>query len=533
MDRRSWSLLAAILGSGIVFLDGTVVTVALPAIGDQLPRVTGIGVLEAQSYIFSGYMLSLSALLIVGGVLSDSWGRRRMYGWGLVGFAAASVLCGVAPNMELLIGGRVLQGVAGALLIPGSLALINGAYEGDDRARAFGIWTGASAAVTIVGPLVGGVLVDGLSWRAAFLVNLPVLALAWWVTTNRVQESAETVTGEPIDWWGAGLAGVGVAGLTFGPIRAQETEWQDASAWVIIVVGLFATALLVARIRRHPHALVPISLFANRSFNVINLATFFIYGALYVLLYMTSIYLQGTLGYNATAAGLATVPAMVPLVLFSGKIGTLSAHTGPRPWLGGGTVLMAAGAMWLAGLPSTSTAWEMGSQPASWIPPGDYFADVFGGILLFGIGLMVMVTPLTTALMASIAPERAGVGSAFNNAVSRIGPQLVGALAVVLVTAAFYGRLAETAPGVDVASADLRASVAPLNAPAAGIDPTLAEAARAASAVAFDRAMWLSAGLLLAGAAVSAVGLGREAEEGGSEGVRLGGQVCVPLEETV
>ncbi|MGH8912436.1 MAG: MFS transporter, partial [Acidimicrobiia bacterium] len=181
-ERRTWSLVAAILGSGIVFLDSTVVTVALPAIGDQVPRVTDLGVLEAQSYIFSGYMLSLSALLIVGGALNDSWGRRRMYAWGLVAFGVASTLCGVAPNMELLIAGRFLQGVAGALLIPGSLALINAAYEGEDRARAFGIWTGASAAVTILGPLVGGVLVDGLSWRAAFLVNLPVLAVAWWVT---------------------------------------------------------------------------------------------------------------------------------------------------------------------------------------------------------------------------------------------------------------------------------------------------------------------------------------------------------------
>ncbi len=532
MERRSWSLLAAILGSGIVFLDGTVVTVALPAIGAQLPRATDIGVLEAQSYIFSGYMLSLSALLIVGGALSDSWGRKRMYAWGLVGFAAASVLCGLAPNMELHIAGRVLQGVAGAVLIPGSLALINAAYEGEDRFRAFGIWTGASAAVTIVGPLIGGVLVDVLSWRAAFLVNLPVLAVAWSVTHSRVEEAAETVTGEKVDWFGAGLAGVAVAGLTFGPIRGQETQWQDMSVWILIGLGLAATAVLVARIRSHPHALVPVSLFTSSSFNVINVATFFIYGALYVLLTMTSIHLQGTLGYNATAAGLATVPAMIPLTLLSGKVGTWSAHTGPRPWLVGGPLLMATGAMWLALLPIDSTAWEIGSRPASWIPPGDYFAHVFGGVVVFGLGMLAMVTPLTATLMASISPERAGVGSAFNNAVSRVGPQLLGAAAVVLVTAVFYGHLAAESPTVDTSSNDLRATVAPLNAPPDDVGADLEGAIRSASGVAFTRAMWLSAGILVIGAAVSAFGLRKEAEVSGTEGVRLGGQVCVPLQET-
>lgn len=533
MQRRTWTLAAAILGSGIVFLDGTVVTVALPAIGEQLPRVSDIGILEAQSYIFSGYMLSLSALLIVGGALSDAWGRKRMYAWGLAGFAAASVLCGLAPNMELLIAGRLLQGVAGAVLIPGSLALINAAFEGEERAHAFGVWTGASAAVTIVGPLIGGVLVDALSWRAAFLVNLPVLAVAWWITRVHVEEAADTVTGERIDWLGALLAGVAVAGLTFGPIRGQETQWQGASALILIGVGLAAAVALVARIRSHPHALVPVSMFRSSSFNVINLATFFIYGALFILLTMTAIHLQGTLGYNATAAGLATVPAMVPLALFSGKVGTWSAHTGPRLWLVGGPLLMAAGAVWLAVLPVDSAAWVVGSQPASWLPPGDYLVHVFGGVVVFGLGMLAMVTPLTATLMASIAPEHAGVGSAFNNAVSRVGPQWLGAVAVVLITAAFYGHLATNVPEVDVGSGDLRSTVAPLNAPPDDVDPELDQAIRAASGVAFTRAMWLSAAILVVAAGVAAIGLRKDQEVSVADAVRLGGQLCMPTEEPV
>ncbi|CAN5865297.1 MFS transporter [soil metagenome] len=522
----------AILGSGIVFLDGSIVTVALPAIGAELPVTTNLGTLEAQSYVYSAYLLSLSALLIAGGALSDSRGRRRMFAWGLGGFAVASALCGLAPTMEFLIGARALKGAAGALVVPGSLAIINAAFEGEARARAFGLWTGASAGVTVLGPLIGGGLVDGVSWRAAFLVNLPILAFALWATLQKVEESARLATGEPIDWYGAALTGLAVAGLTFGPIRGQEAGWTSPVVVALLVVGVGATVAVVLRVRNRPHALVPRSLFENRTFVVVNISTFFIYGALYVVLYMLSIHLQGTLGYTATAAGFASVPAMVLLALFSGKVGGWSERTGPRAWLTLGPLAMAGGAVWLSFIPPTSEAWRMtGTDLSTWVPPSGYLSDVLGGVVLFGLGAMIMVAPLTAALMGSVPHERAGVGSAFNNAVSRIGPQLAGALAVVATTAVFYGALAERAPGLDVSDPMVRAQVSPLNSPAPGVGEGIGDAAREASSEAFSWAMWIGAALLVVGAGANGVGLAaRVGVPGDVEGVRLGGQICVPLD---
>src|SRR5712691_4555827 len=217
---KRWTLIAAVLGSGIVFLDSTVVNVALPRICEQLPS-TLFSTLEGQTYVYNGYLLTLSALLILAGALSDYYGRKRMFALGLAGFGATSVLCGLAPNMELLILFRILQGAAGALLVPGALALINSTFKGEELGRAFGVWAGASAATTILGPFVGGVLVDSISWRAVFFINVPLILIAYYATVRHVRESRDMEMSPRFDWRGAGVVGLAVGGLAFGAIRGQ------------------------------------------------------------------------------------------------------------------------------------------------------------------------------------------------------------------------------------------------------------------------------------------------------------------------
>src|SRR6476661_67511 len=224
LSFKRWILVAAVLGSGIVFLDSTVVNVALPRIGRDLPRSL-FGVLEGQSYVYNAYLLTLSTLLILAGALNDYYGRKRMFLYGLIGFGLTSVLCGVAPNMELLVLFRVLQGAAGAMLVPGSLALITANFSGEEQGRAFGVWAGASAATTVLGPFVGGLLVDTISWRAAFLINVPLVAVALWATYRHVPESRDEQASSEFDWLGALIVGLAVGGLAFGAIYGQERNW--------------------------------------------------------------------------------------------------------------------------------------------------------------------------------------------------------------------------------------------------------------------------------------------------------------------
>ena len=496
-------MLAVVLGSGIVFLDSTVVNVALPRIGEELPSSL-FGVLEGQSYVYNGYLLTLSALLILAGALSDYYGRRRMFALGLAGFAATSVLCGVAPNMEFLVGARLLQGAAGALLVPGSLAIIRSAFEGEEQGRAFGIWAGASGVTAILGPAVGGFLVDSISWRAAFLINVPLLLVAYYATVKHVDESKDADATGAFDWLGAAVIAVAIGGLAFGGIRGQEKQWQDASAFVALGLGAAATIAFPVLMSKRTNPLVPLRLFRSRNFTVTNISTFLIYGALYVTGYFSAIFLQGTIGYTPTASGTSSIPGAVPLVLFSSMFGRMAARYGPRIFMAAGPVIMALGLFWLARIPSTSDPWLLGEN--SWtLPPTDYLIDVFPAWVVFGIGLMVMVAPLTMALMTSVSAQYSGVGSAINNAISRVGPQLAGAVIFIMITANFYSGL--SASGLDVGLNAIRRDVPPLNAPAESVEPEIKQAATEASTDSFHLAMLIAAGLLLAGAAVNAVGI--------------------------
>jgi EmrB/QacA subfamily drug resistance transporter len=504
LTAKRWILFAAVLGSGIVFLDSTVVNVALPRIGRDLPR-SFLGVLEGQSYVYNAYLLTLSALLILAGALSDYYGRRRMFFLGLLGFGITSILCGLAPTMELLVLFRILQGAAGALLVPGSLALITSNFSGEEQGRAFGFWAGASGATTILGPVVGGFLVDTLSWRAAFLINIPLVALALWATYQHVPESRDDQASPKFDWIGAGVVFLAVGGLAFGTIYGQQREWRDPLGYIALVVGVIATAALPILMARSKHPLIPLHLFRSRNFTVTNISTLLIYGALYVTFYYLTLFQQGTLGYTAAAAGLGGIPGTLFLIFFSARFGALAARYGPRWFMAVGPAVMALGVLWLSRVPSTSVPWRLElNKPSTFLPPASYFIDFLPGSLLFGIGLMMLVAPLTTALMTSVPVRNSGVGSAINNAISRVGPQLAGALIFVFITADFYSYLAAHVRGIDVNSSTFRAQVSPLNIP---LDPHLVSAVRDASTAAFHVAMLLGAVLLVLGAIVNAVGI--------------------------
>jgi EmrB/QacA subfamily drug resistance transporter len=518
LNRKSGTLFAAVLGSGIVFLDSTVVNVALQRIGQDLPS-SFFGVLEGESYVYNAYLLSLSALLILAGALADAYGRRRLFVTGLVGFGVTSMLCGVAPNMEILIALRILQGAAGALLVPGSLALLTSTFQGSERGRAFGVWAAASAATSVLGPIVGGVLVETISWRAVFFINVPLVLIALWVARRYVVESRDPDAGKSFDWLGAAIVGLAVGGLSFGAIYGQQHNWQDAVGPAAIVIGVVACVAFVVLMARGRHPLVPLTLFRSRNFSVTNISTMLIYGALYVVAYQQAIFSQGTLGYSPAAAGFIGTPGALLLIFLSSRIGSLGVRFGPRRFMTVGPILMAIGILWLTRMPASSPPWDLQpANPGSWIPSSGYLLDFLPASILFGLGLATTVAPLTTALMASIPESRAGLGSAVNNAISRVGPQLAGALIFVAVTGAFYADLSSRVPSLDTNSAQVRMDVPPLNQPDASVAPNVALAAHDSSTDAFRLAMAISAGLLIAGAVVNGVGIqDRAARPGAAE----------------
>jgi len=508
MNRQQrWTMTAVVLGSAIVFLDTTVVSVALPKIGEQLPSKL-FRVLEGQSFVYNGYLLTLSALLILAGALSDYYGRRRMFALGLAGFGLTSLLCGLAPNMDLLILFRILQGAAGAMLVPGSLAIITTTFSGEEQGRAFGIWASGSAAATILGPLVGGVLVDSISWRSAFFINVPLVLVAYYATSRHIVESRDETASREFDWLGAAVVAVAVGGMSFGAIRGQEREWHDSIAFIALGSGLAAAIFFPFLMARSAHPLVPLELFRSRNFTVTNISTLLIYGALYVNIQYLGLFLQGTLQYNAAAAGLASVPAGVLLALFSSRFGKMAARFGPRLFMTAGPIFMGIGLLWFARAPAESQAWRISlSRPQTFVPPASYLTDFLPAALIFGVGLMIMVAPLTTALMTSIPTRHAGVGSAINNAISRVGPQLAGALIFVAITASFYSSLAGQDLSIDTSSTAFRQSVPPLNKPSGTVDMAILPHIREASTHSFRLAMLISAALMFAGAAVNAVGI--------------------------
>ena len=506
-NRQRWTLVATVIGSGTVVLDGTIVNVALPRIGAELPASI-VSVLEGQTYVVSGYLAILSALLILAGALSDHYGRRRVYAIGLAGFAVTSALCGLAPSLEPLIVFRLLQGAAGALLVPGSLALITHAFEGEARGRAFGIWAASTSALTVLGPLVGGFVVDTISWRLAFLINVPLLGMALWAALAHVEESRNTDAAARFDWLGASVAAVAVGGLSFGLIRGQSNDWADTAAWIAIVVGAVALVLFPILMAKRPNPLVPLDLFRQRTFATINLATFFIYGALYVTITFQALVLQGVLGYTALAAGAVGIPIGIMLSVLSTWVGTLAARLGARRFLVGGPMLMAAAMLWYARLPADSAPWKAAVEsPDTLIPPVSTLIDVLPSVLVFGLGISMVVAPLTSTLMSSVPGRFSGLGSAINNSISRVGQPLLGAIIFIAISATFYGSLAAKAPDLQTGAAEVRKAFQPLNPPPGIATPEQLTAATQASIDAFHLSMIVIAALLVIGGLVSWYGL--------------------------
>ena len=479
-----WTLLAAILGSGIVFLDGTIVNLALPSIG-RLPS-SFLGVLEGQAYVQSGYLAVLSALLILAGALADRYGRRKVFAIGLAGFGVSSLLCGIAPSLELIVLFRILQGASGALLVPGSLSIITATFDGAARSRAFGVWAASTSGLALFGQPIGGLLVDSLSWRAAFLINVPLLALALWATLRHMRESRDSDADRHLDWLGAAVGAIAIGGLAFGATRGQQLEWRDTLAWVALGVGAVALVTFPVLMLRRPHPLVPFELFRNREFAVINLSTFLIYGALYVGGFYQSVLLQATLGYTATAASLSSFPTGLLLVVLSPRVGALAGRLGP----------------------ATSEAWRASlADPGTLLPPLSVLIDVLPALLIFGVGIGFVVAPLTTMLMGSIPTRHAGLGSAINNALSRVGSPLIGAVVFIVVSATFYSALSARVPDFDTSKPAVRAQYPPLNPPTGDVAPDAAVAAKEASVDAFRVATILAAVLLVSGSAANLIGL--------------------------
>jgi EmrB/QacA subfamily drug resistance transporter len=417
-------LATTIVGSGMAMLDGTIVNVALPRIGTDLhASVAGL------QWIVDGYLLSLAGLVLVAGSLGDRYGRRRIYLIGVVWFGAASLLCGLAPTIGLLVAARILQGVGGALLTPGALAILESSFARTDRSRAIGAWSGLSGVATAVGPLVGGLLIQAWSWRLAFLINPPIAVLCVVLALRFVPESADTSrTGRP-DFVGAAVGALGLAGLTAFLVEVPGLGIGNPIVLTAGIVGVVGLAVFVVLQRRSADPLVPPSLFGDRTFTLANLLTFVVYAALGSVMVLLVVQLQVSLRYPPTLAGLAGLPITVLMLLLSARSGRLAQRIGPRTQLVVGPLLVAAGMLLLR-----------------MVKPGAaYVTGVLPGVLVFGLGLAAMVAPVTATVLAA-APDRfAGVASGVNNAVARTGSLLAVAVlpAVVGLTGAAYTRPAE------------------------------------------------------------------------------------------
>jgi EmrB/QacA subfamily drug resistance transporter len=398
---------AATLGSGIAFLDGTVVNVALKSIGEDLDAS-----LAQLQWITNGYLLSLASLILLGGSLGDRFGRRRVFVIGTIWFAAASLLCGIAPNPEVLIAARVLQGVGGALLTPGSLAMIEGAFVKEDRAPAIGAWSGLTGIAGAIGPFVGGGLVQYADWRWIFLINLPIAALTVFIAVRAVPESLDPNASVHFDFAGAVLGTAALAGTTYALI-----EWGGTAAWAAVVVAVLAGVGFVAVEMRVQQPMLVLGIFRDRTFSASNVMTLLVYGALGAQGFFVTIQLQTVSGYGALAAGAAFVPTTLVMLVFASRGGRLAMRIGPRIPMTVGPIVMAVGVALLL---------MIGTDVV-------YVRDVLPGALVFGVGLSLMVAPLTATVLAAAPNEHAGIASGVNNAVARAGALLaVAALPVVV-----------------------------------------------------------------------------------------------------
>jgi EmrB/QacA subfamily drug resistance transporter len=412
VDRKRLALIAAVLGSFVAGLDATVVNVALPAIKRDLG-----GGLAGQQWIANAYMLTLGSLILVGGSLGDLFGERRIFSLGVAGFGAASVLCAAAPSVEVLVVARGLQGVFGALLTPSALAVIIAAFPPAERGAAIGSWTAWTGVAYVVGPLAGGAIVDSISWRWIFLVNVPFVLLTLVVVARAVEERPRGGPRPHVDVIGAVLCALGLAGPVYALTRQPDVGWGAPDVAISLVAGIALLGAFLAWERRSPSPMLPLGLFGRRNFAVGNVETLAMYGGLSLNVFITVLFLQQVAGYSAFEAGLATVPTTIVMFLLSKRMGGLADRLGPRAFMGGGPLLAAAG----LALYQRTTA------------DAPYLTEVFPAVLVFALGLSLTVAPLTATVLADADEHNAGIASGVNNAIARIAGLLaVAALGIVV-----------------------------------------------------------------------------------------------------
>jgi EmrB/QacA subfamily drug resistance transporter len=420
--RKRFTIIATILGSTIVFLDATVVNVALPAISDDLNAG-----LADQQWVVEAYALATVSLLLVGGALGDQFGRRRIFIIGLIGFGATSILCALAPSSSFLIGARALQGLTGALLVPGSLAIIAATFEGAERGKAVGTWTAWTGIATVVGPAGGGALIEAISWRAIFWINIPLVIFTVWLARTHVAESLDPEADRAIDWLGILMSAAGLGGIVFGFIEQPMEGWGNPVVLIPLIGGaLLFTSFLIWE-SRYRHSMLDLGLFRIRNFAVTNLETLIVYSGLIGALFFVTLFLQQSVGYSPLAAGFATTPISLILFVLSPVFGRIATSTGPRVPMCVGPIVGGIGLMLITRVNADAS----------------YVADVLPGVIVFGLGLSATVAPLTATALNSVAEHRVGVASGINNAVSRIA----GVLAIAIFGALIAGKFGSTVDG--------------------------------------------------------------------------------------
>lgn len=479
------TLVAAILGSGIVFLDGTVVNIALPAIRADLD--TG---LAAQQWIVEAYLLTLGALLMVGGSLGDRLGRKRVFSAGLAGFGATSLMCALAPEQYTLIAARTLQGATGALLVPASLALITATFPRDRRGWAIGTWTAWTGIAFVLGPLVGGGLVELISWRWVFAINVPLVLATLAIVRAGVRESIDEEAPGDIDFPGAALASLGLGGPVFALIEQQVYGWGDPRVWGPMVGGLAMLAAFVQRERTCPRPMLPLELFRVRNFTVGNVSTLGIYGGLGAATFFATIFLQQVAGYSPVESGLALVPITVVMWLLSPRFGALSDRIGPRALMGGGPIVAGVGLIWMGRLDAEVA----------------YVTDLLPGVFLFGLGLAMTVAPLTSTVLGSVPEHNAGVASGVNNQVARVASLLaiavVGAVVAARFDAALDSRAADLPPQARAAAVEAEALSG-----GSSRRPPVERAIESASVAGYRTGMAVGGGMAILGGLISLAGI--------------------------